>query len=109
MFKYTPRNQLFPDNEGKALLKGLVKSYLSVHGNNSLIKSFSLEMNGKPLTQWLPEHGIKTKDSEHPWYHQFEGGVAHHPPFAFDPESDEMSSSGMPGHVFVGRGSGGTP
>jgi len=26
-----------------------------------------------------------------------------------DPESDEMSSSGMPGHVFVGRGSGGTP
>jgi hypothetical protein len=90
MFKYTPRNQLFPDNEGKALLKGLVKSYLSVHGNNSLIKSFSLEMNGKPLTQWLPEHGINTKDSEHPWYHQFEGGVAHHPPFAFDPESEDL-------------------
>jgi len=90
MFKYTPRNQLFPDNEGKALLKGLVKSYLSVHGNNSLIKSFSLEMNGKPLTQWLPEHGLNTKDSEHPWYHQFEGGVAHHPPFAFDPESEDL-------------------
>ena len=91
MFKVTPRNQLFPNNEAKALVKGIINAYAKVYGSRTLLKSFALDMNGKPLQQWLPEHGYNTHGHEHDWYHQFEGDVpAHHPPFAFDPETQEL-------------------
>ena len=91
MFKYTPRSQLFPNNEAKALVKGIINAYAKVYGSRTLLKSFALEMNGKPLQQWLPEHGYNTHGHEHDWYHQFEGDVpAHHPPFAFDPETQAL-------------------
>ena len=91
MFKVTPRNQLFPNHEAKALVKGIIDAYAKVYGSRTLLKSFQIIMNGKPLQQWLPEHGYNTHDHEHDWYHQFEGNVpAHHPPFAFDPETQEL-------------------
>ena len=91
MFKVTPRSQLFPNNEAKALVKGIINAYAKVYGSRTLLKSFALEMNGKPLQQWLPEHGYNTHGHEHEWYHQFEGDVpAHHPPFAFDPETQAL-------------------
>jgi hypothetical protein len=91
MFKYTPRSQLFPNNEAKALVKGIINAYAKVYGSRTLLKSFALDMNGKPLQQWLPEHGYNTHGHEHDWYHQFEGDVpAHHPPFAFDPETQAL-------------------
>ena len=91
MFKYTPRSQLFPNNEAKALVKGIINAYAKVYGSRTLLKSFQILMNGKPLQQWLPEHGYNTHDHEHDWYHQFEGDVpAHHPPYAFDPETQAL-------------------
>ena len=54
MFKYTPRSQLFPNNEAKALVKGIINAYAKVYGSRTLLKSFQILMNGKPLQQWLP-------------------------------------------------------
>ena len=46
MFKVTPRNQLFPNNEAKALVKGIINAYAKVYGSRTLLKSFALDMNG---------------------------------------------------------------
>ena len=80
MFKYTPRHVLFPEPEPTEILK----AYRLKHGPKS-------GRNGDAWSEWYPEEAIRTHESDHPWYHQFEGDVpAHHPPFGFDHDSKEL-------------------
>ena len=93
MFKYTPRHILFDDNELSRLVKAVDQSFFDIYGSTSIIKSFRVydAKTNNPWTKWLPEHGYNTHDHEHPWYHQFEGDVpAHHPPFGFDHDTEEL-------------------
>jgi hypothetical protein len=80
MFKYTPRHILFPEPEPTEILK----AYRLKHGPKS-------GRDGDAWSEWYPEEAIRTHESDHPWYHQFEGDVpAHHPPFGFDHDSKEL-------------------
>jgi len=80
MFKYTPRHILFPEPEPTEILK----AYRLKHGRAS-------GRDGDAWSEWYPEEAIRTHESDHPWYHQFEGDVpAHHPPFGFDHDSKEL-------------------
>ena len=80
MFKYTPRHILFPEPEPTEILK----AYRLKHGPKS-------GRHGDAWSEWYPEEAIRTHESDHPWYHQFEGDVpAHHPPFGFDHDTKEL-------------------